>query len=123
MFYRIIRSHGAIILTIILLGAINQLLLRYNVPGSFGIFLDYYCNDVLAAILILVWTDALLSLRDQRLDNYFHIFLITGTIALFWEYITPLYHTGSTTDLWDLVAYLSGGIIFCLFVLYRKQKP
>ncbi|MDP2813863.1 MAG: hypothetical protein Q8S15_03240 [Erysipelotrichaceae bacterium] len=123
MFYKIFRSHGAIILTIILFGAINQLFLRYNLPGSFGIFLDYYFNDVLASILILTWTDALLSLRDQRLDNYVHIFLLTLAIALFWEYITPLYHTGSTTDLWDVVAYLIGGIIFSLFVLYRKQKP
>jgi hypothetical protein len=123
VFYRIIRSHGAIILTIILFGAINQLFLRYNVPGSFGIFLDFYFNDVLAAILILVWTDALLSLKQQRLDNYLHIFLLTVTIALFWEFITPLYHAGSTSDLWDLVAYLFGGILYSLFIFYRKRKP
>ena len=123
MFFRIIRSHGTAILIIVLFGAVNQLLLRYSVPGLLGVFLDYYFNDVLASILILTWTDALLSLREQRLDNYFYIFLITLTMALFWEYITPLYHAGSTTDLWDVVAYLSGGIVFSLFVLYRKQKP
>jgi hypothetical protein len=123
VFYKQARSHIAILLLIIGIAAINQTVLKFRFDGMIGTFFNYYFNDVLAALLILIWTNFLLSLIQRKLDNHGHIFLLTLSIALFWEYITPLYKAGSTSDIWDVIAYLFGGFIYSSFVLYRKLKP
>ncbi|PKM87831.1 MAG: hypothetical protein CVU85_05135 [Firmicutes bacterium HGW-Firmicutes-10] len=123
MFYKKIRSHLAILLLIIGVAAINQTLLKFRFDGIIGTFFNYYFNDVLAALLILVWTNFLLSLIHRKLDNLVHIFLLTLSIALFWEYITPLYQKGSTSDLWDVAAYLLGGVIYTFFIRCFKKTP
>jgi hypothetical protein len=123
VFFKKIGPHVAILLLIIGIAAINQTLLKFRFDGVIGTFFNYYFNDVLAALLILVWTNVLMSLIDRQFDNIFHIFLLTFTIALFWEYVTPLYKSGSTSDVLDVLAYLLGGVIYTIFIRLNKQKP
>lgn len=42
----------------------------------------------------------------------FHILVFTFFCGIFWEYIVPLYREDTVSDLFDIMAYLLGTLIF-----------
>ena len=90
-------------------------------PGN--TFLDGYFNDILAGCLILAITNLLLPLgRLKPLCTPLPCLALSLTCGLVWEFITPLYLPGSVSDLWDIAAYMIGGLIWCIIVNIVKRK-
>lgn len=81
-----------------------------------GLFVHGQLNDLLGGFAFLCYTNLLFdfvrpSLRITRPVVALPYILACG---LFWEYAAPLFVAGSTSDAWDLVAYLLGGVLYLL---------
>lgn len=75
-------------------------------------FLNCYFDDILGNVLFLLLIAlAWVHFKPQFQIRLYHVLLLNIVCGLFWEYITPLYRT-STSDIWDVVAYMVGGLLF-----------
>lgn len=114
-----LRINAYLLLTSIILYVINQLFLK--VYFSFFI-LHYYLNDFIAMILLLSFSNFLLikfRFNQYCLDDFLRIHFFALAVGLFWEFITPIYRSNSTTDVIDLLIYLfSGSIYYTIYKLH-----
>lgn len=91
------------------------------------IFFRFYLNDVLAGALLVAYTNALIGvtpLKPHTLKHLWQMLALTFCAGLFWEFVTPLFRQ-STSDPFDLIAYLIGaGIYYLVSRLFGKnQEP
>ena len=92
-----------------LLYGVNELLLPENV------FFSGYFNDILGGCLILAITNILLALaKFKPLKALLPCLGMCLACGLFWEYVTPVYLPRSVSDVWDIAAYMGGGVIWWL---------
>ena len=107
-------------IAVLLIYAFNKLYLQTHTDN---ILIQNHLNDVLAGVLLLCYINALSILSNQpklivtRLST---VALITLASGLFWEYITPLYLSKSISDPLDVLAYITGGVLFWILT---KNKP
>ena len=71
-----------------------------------------YLNDIVGSITFAAYTDIILGSRNWKLDSLWKVELLLLGCGLFWEFITPLFRKNTVTDGWDIVAYLTGGLIY-----------
>lgn len=103
-------------LSAILLYLINQKLLK----KTQNIFFIGYFNDLLAPILLLAFSDLLLSFQKEELKiKQIYIFIIVCSIL--WEFIVPLYKKNSVCDLLDIVMYLLGASIYIILKVIKEK--
>lgn len=84
------------------------------------VFMNGYFNDVLAGLLLISFTNLMF---DKINKSFYSLLKIEGylcLVGLFWEYITPLYNQNSTSDPFDILAYMIGGLVY--FVIIKKVK-
>ncbi|ASS76012.1 hypothetical protein CIG75_14260 [Tumebacillus algifaecis] len=90
-----------------------------------NLFIHGYFNDALSMWLYLPYINLLLSLyphRQLRITSLPACITVTLISGLGWEYLTPLYRTGSVSDPLDLVMYTIGGITYSLFAQRIKKS-
>ncbi|MCZ2257801.1 hypothetical protein [Sporosarcina sp. G11-34] len=109
---------------VLLLYIVNRLYLK-NVLG--WSFIQNHFNDVLAGMLIVAVVNVLAMLGDQRkllLIRFMRILLFTFVCGLFWEYVTPLYVSYSVSDRFDVLAYMTGGLLYwgIIRIIMRQRK-
>ena len=94
---------------------------RFIPPGN--IFLDSYFNDILAGCVIVAIVNLLLSFgRINPLTKPLSCLVLCLVCGLIWEYVTPLYKPGAVSDIWDIAAYMLGGLIWCIIIKIAKRK-
>lgn len=89
-------------------------------------FLRGYLDDILVIPIVLPFVLGLMRFIFQHEVNYFSPFLITFTVVLFaivFEFILPKYSSTYTADIWDVVCYAIGGMVFWQYQqhLYRAS--
>lgn len=72
-----------------------------------------YFNDILAGILLNAIAQIMLTNKGLKYTLYRGICL-TIVAGIFWEYIVPLFNSRSFSDPLDIIAYLTGFIIFII---------
>lgn len=87
---------------------VNVLFIR-KYGGSF--FVSHF-NDVCCGIWFLAYSNLLLKLIGKRLNDICAIMLYLFGWAIVWEYFGPIINKSSTCDNLDILAYLSGGVIY-----------
>lgn len=82
------------------------------------LLVNSYLNDIIAPIIILTITQFVLSIYKKRLFT-----LSIGQLIVFFLYISfvfewllPSYSLMYTSDVYDLLAYLIGVLIFYIFI-------
>lgn len=78
-------------------------------------FIHGYYNDVLAPILLLCYSNILLTFYKKkviRILSFRHIMCFIFVVGMYWEYITPLYKADSVSDIYDIASYLFGALIY-----------
>ncbi len=96
----------------VLLFLCNTYFVRGQLGGIAGRFFDGHFHDLLAPLLMLSYTNTLLSvlsLRVRRLPSVLGFIAVCGVV---WEYVTPLYKPDTTSDPLDLLAYMLGAVIY-----------
>lgn len=78
-----------------------------------------YFNDFLGGLAFMCYTNLLIGLvklemRFKTLKATVIFMLICG---IFWEYVAPLFVENSVSDPLDIVAYVSGAVVYWVFLL------
>jgi hypothetical protein len=82
-----------------------------------------YLNDVLAGVVLLSISNILLSFysgKDLIIRKFYVMMIFLLAAGLFWEYVTPLYKPGAVSDVQDIPAYLTGGVVY--FVITKTEN-
>lgn len=90
-------------------------------------FINFYVNDFL--IIPIVLTICLFVLQKTKDDkNYkistYLILYLCGLYALIFEYFLPKFHERYTADIYDVLMYFLGGLVFHLLqknIAYKKE--
>lgn len=101
--------------------ALSRLLLRHRCHNW---FLKNHFSDVLAGILLPAYSNALIAMTPLKTRGFVRpctILTLVFIAALFWEFVAPLFVRGSTSDPKDIIAYMLGGGLYCLFNMARKE--
>ncbi len=111
---------------IILLGislfiyAVNKLWLKQVISHW---FIQCYLNDVMAGICFSAVCQLFMCFWIKRQIRDEENILLLYLAGIYWELIAPRYLAGATADLFDLPAYLLGGMIIIVSrKLQRKRK-
>ncbi len=90
---------------------LNELLFK-SIDSSLHWFFTGYYNDLLASIILLSYSNILLThfLRILYL-NFYGLSIFILLVGLYWEYITPFYKQ-STPDPYDILMYYIGLVIY-----------
>lgn len=113
------RVTYAIVLSAICIANKANLLSSKNICIEY--FLNCYLNDILGTIVFLLcFSEILYAIKKDITLRLIHIELIVLFCGVFWEYITPIYRQDTISDMWDIIAYLFGGLCFWCF-FYNKS--
>lgn len=83
-------------------------------------FMCCYFNDMIGGITFTAYCNLVLSFNNKKLVKIWQIELLMFVCGIFWEYVTPLFRKSTVTDNWDIVAYMIGGIFYCIII--RKER-
>lgn len=72
-----------------------------------------YFNDILAGILLNAIAQIMLTNKGFKYTPYRGLCL-TIVAGIFWEYVAPLFNSKTVSDPLDIIAYLTGFIIFTI---------
>ena len=102
----------------------NRYLLKGDFYGEWKWLMQGYFNDFIGSVSFISYCNlvSLLFRHKMCFTKLRNILLLLFVCGIFWEVITPLYRKGSVCDLWDIVAYLCGGLLyFCIYKLITKE--
>lgn len=127
-FYRYVkmkRKNVMVIATCIFFYMINKCILTccFSYHSILSLFFHCYLNDVLCGILFPAYCNLLLENRYAALNRLWKIELLLFCCGIFWEYGAPFFVPNSISDPWDIIAYMSGGLIYWLLIIYMRRNP
>lgn len=85
-------------------------------------FVKGYLNDLFAPILLLAYSNILLSRINQRIHCLWQMLILIGVAGIIWEYLAPLIKPSSISDPYDLVCYLVGAIFYWILLNIKHSK-
>lgn len=85
-------------------------------------FMQCYFNDMMGCAGFLLAVGVVVTFARPVRVRLYQVLLFTLANGLFWEYVTPLYRTDTTTDVLDLAAYLFGSLIYWYVLGGRKLQ-
>ena len=93
-----------------------------NQISSEGIrwFMSSYFNDIIGSMTFMSYCNIVFSFRKTMVSKLWQIELLMFSCGIFWEFITPLYRIDTVTDVWDILAYIIGGVLY--WIIIRKEK-
>lgn len=102
-------------LILVLAHQLSQKVLHFSFP-ILDSFLDpLLCPPILLG-LILMERRRLLNLEENHTFSNIEIFIMTGTMALIFELGFPYFSSKFTADIWDVVMYFIGAVIFKFWI-------
>lgn len=113
------KLYECVIGVTLMLYIFNRFALKPNLGSSvFSYLMKYYFNDYLGGILIVAYSNFVLSLSiySYRITSLKACAGITLLCGLFWEYIFPMIYPRGTADPFDVIAYILGGFSYYLIV-------
>lgn len=109
------------ILTVALLYVFNNVFLKKCTEGVINDFFTNHFNDLICPVLLLAYCNIILPQKMQIKQIHCILFFVL-LVGLFWEYVTPLYKVNAIADVWDIVCYLIGGVVYGLILQVVKRK-
>ena len=95
----------------------------YNDIPVIGYLCKYHLNDSLGAIVFCAYTNIVLLLfKRNTLHKLKQIIVYTLLCGVCWEYIFPYIFSYSTSDFWDIVSYVVGGILYYFLTLLLSRR-
>lgn len=73
-----------------------------------------YFNDLICPIFFLSYSNILLITIEREINKPFEIILECFLCGIVWEFFAPIIKDNSTTDLYDILFYIMGGIMYYL---------
>lgn len=72
-----------------------------------------HINDFFGGIVFCAYYNIIMLLGEKKpVVKFSEILAVIFIVGLIWEYIFPLFLPYSTSDIFDVIAYLLGGIVY-----------
>ena len=114
------KKNLVIILITVLLYLLNQQFKEQISNKTLKWFMSCYFNDIIGSMTFMAYSNIVFSFRKIMMSKLWQIELLMFSCGIFWELITPLYRADTVADIWDIFAYMTGGILYWLLI--RKGK-
>lgn len=124
MFIRFYRLNNNVKLGLIILViyCFNRFIFKQLDIPYIGYFLKNHFNDFLGGMLFCCYVNALLFYnKKKQITNFFFLFSFMFLVSLSWEFIFPLFLKYSTADWLDVIAYMSGTLLY-YFLMNKTNK-
>lgn len=111
------RKNNIVIIGItVALYTINQIV-KTEIPiESIKWFMCCYFNDTIGGMTFSAYCNIVFGLYHREMIKLWQIELLLFFAGLFWEYVTPIFRTNTTSDIRDIFAYMIGGFMYWLIV-------
>ena len=112
-----IKKNPANIILLTLSGVIyfaNNNFLKLHTHGILNYFFICYLNDLICPLFFLSYSNILLYAVDKEIFTLCKVIFICFLCGLIWEFFAPVLKPNSTPDLFDILCYVLGGIIYLL---------
>lgn len=116
------RSRNLIIIGItIALYIINQII-KSKIPiENIRWFMSCYFNDTIGGITFIAYCNIVFSFYNRKMIKLWQIELILFFAGLFWEYVTPIFRNNTVSDMWDVIAYMIGGLLYFMLIKGKQN--
>lgn len=112
-----IKKNACLIIITLFLYMVNQLIKTEISNEVIRYFCICYYNDTIGSITFIAYCNLVLKNCGKSLDKLYKIELTLFLAGIFWEYITPIFRSNTTTDILDIIAYMIGGYIY--WIIYK----
>lgn len=106
----------SVILIVAVLYCINRFCLKQIIDFSIiSYILKCHFNDFLAGIGFIAYLNCLFfvsKFNSIRVDKMSIVVCIEAFSGVLWEYILPMLFRHGTSDIWDILAYILGGMAY-----------
>lgn len=75
-------------------------------------FMSCYFNDTVGGITFMAYCNIVFSFYNREMLKLWQIELLMFFCGFFWEYLTPIFRANTVSDVYDICAYMVGGIIY-----------
>lgn len=106
------KNNIGLICMTLLLYVLNQIYKTSFENEAIRWFMCCYFNDIIGGVTFLAYTNLMLKFQRLELKKLHHIEAYMLMCGLFWEYITPLFRADTVSDIWDVAAYIGGGMLY-----------
>lgn len=114
-----------ILIITMLLYLVNRVTKSFiNIP-FIGYICRCYLDDFYGGIVFMAYINLLfLSYKQIRVTKLIHTIFIMILCGVLWEYLFPLFLSYSTSDFFDVIVYILGGIVYQLifYTITKKEK-
>lgn len=81
-----------------------------------------YFNDVVGGVTFMAYCGLVFEQYHRSMTKVWQIILLMMCCGFFWEYVIPIFRPNTISDLWDILAYVCGGIIYWLIIRDRNNE-
>lgn len=83
-----------------------------------------YFNDIIGSMGFIAYCNIITDFYNKEIRKLWQILTVLLCSGIFWEYITPLYRKDTITDVWDIGAYMFGGVIYWMIeqIFSRREE-
>lgn len=120
--YSLFRLNLILVCSCIAFYLINNRFLK-ELTGS--LFFKNHFNDLLGGVLIVAFSNGIIlwsNRQDLYMNKLIMILTFTFIVGMYWEYVAPLYNKSSVSDPLDVVAYISGGVLYWGIMRMRASR-
>lgn len=111
------RKNNLLIIGItIILYIINQIIKTKIPVNAIRWFMSCYFNDTIGGITFIAYCNIIFGFKNKKINKLWQIELLLFFAGLFWEYVTPIFRINTVSDIWDILAYMIGGVLYWLIV-------
>ena len=101
----------------------NRIFKSYIDIPIIGCLCRCHLNDYIGGIVFPAYVNILLyRAKYKQIKNYMVIAFIMLLCGIIWEYIFPYLFSYSVSDIFDVLAYMLGGVTYCFIFRLNQAK-
>lgn len=111
-----------LLVTVIIAYWFNNLYLKSHTEGTIRLFFVCYFNDLICPLFFFSYANLLLITVNKEITRLWVICIISLCTSCVWEFVAPFIKPSSVTDLFDIVCYVTGGVVYWAILRYINNK-
>lgn len=114
--------NGILICVVLVLYSANNWVFKKVTDGWVQYFFQCYFNDCICPLFFLSYSNILLLTTGRKWVSLKSILIVCIGCGLIWEFIGPILKEASTTDVWDIVCYVGGGLLYYGLTKHSREE-
>jgi hypothetical protein len=100
---------------------INRIFKKYITIPIIGYICKNYLNDFIGGLIFCIYVNMILVIAKKKpISNICLLILFMLFVSIIWEFVFPIFLSYSTSDIYDVVAYILGTFIY--YLIFRKDN-